>query len=102
MHHRFAFSLFAFSLPSNRFLQRYLEKETELLQSEKAHVSTTTKANHHKKMQEISSLVKYFIRCANKSMGLENHRPDQAYGEDYSSILLKNILSVRKYWCEIT
>uniref|UniRef100_A0A8B9JDI4 ATM serine/threonine kinase n=1 Tax=Astyanax mexicanus TaxID=7994 RepID=A0A8B9JDI4_ASTMX len=25
-----------------------------------------------------------------------------AYGEDYSSMLLKNILSVRKYWCEIT
>lgn len=25
-----------------------------------------------------------------------------AFGEDYSSILLKNILSVRKYWCEIT
>ncbi|KAA0701713.1 Serine-protein kinase ATM [Triplophysa tibetana] len=24
-----------------------------------------------------------------------------AYGEDYSSILLKNILSVRKYWCEM-
>ncbi|KAM9442596.1 serine-protein kinase ATM-like isoform 1-T4 [Salvelinus alpinus] len=41
-------------------------KKTELLQSEKANVSTTTKANHQKKMQEISSLVKYFIRCANK------------------------------------
>lgn len=25
-----------------------------------------------------------------------------AYGEDYSSILLKNILSVRKYWCEMS
>lgn len=25
-----------------------------------------------------------------------------AYGEDYSSLLIKDILSVRKYWCDIT
>ena len=25
-----------------------------------------------------------------------------AYGEDYSTVLLKDILSVRKYWCEIS
>lgn len=24
-----------------------------------------------------------------------------AYGEDYSSLLVKDILSVRKYWCDI-
>ncbi|KAM9452589.1 serine-protein kinase ATM isoform 3-T3 [Salvelinus alpinus] len=99
-----------------RFLQKYLQKETELLQSGKANVSATTQANRQKKMQEISSLVKYFIRCANKrgprlNCGeLLNHVMEilrssfscSAYGEDYSSILLKNILSVRKYWCEIT
>ncbi|KAI1893428.1 hypothetical protein AGOR_G00123620 [Albula goreensis] len=99
-----------------RFLQRYLQKETELLQSGKANVSATTQANRHKKMQEISSLVKYFIRCANKRgprlkcSELLSHIVDvigssfscSAYGEDYSSILLKDILSVRKYWCEIT
>uniref|UniRef100_A0A8C8F0Y4 non-specific serine/threonine protein kinase n=1 Tax=Oncorhynchus tshawytscha TaxID=74940 RepID=A0A8C8F0Y4_ONCTS len=99
-----------------RFLQKYLQKETELLQSGKANVSATTQANRQKKMQEISSLVKYFIRCANKrgprlNCGeLLNHVMEVlrssfsclAYGEDYSSILLKNILSVRKYWCDIT
>ncbi|KAJ8400321.1 hypothetical protein AAFF_G00397040 [Aldrovandia affinis] len=99
-----------------RFLQRYLQKETELLQSGKANVSALTQANRHKKMQEISSLVKYFIRSANKRgprlkcTELLSHVVDviggsfscSAYGEDYSSILLKDILSVRKYWCEIT
>ncbi|KAJ8280888.1 hypothetical protein GJAV_G00060510 [Gymnothorax javanicus] len=99
-----------------RYLQRYLQKETELLQSSKANVSATTQANRHKKMQELSSLVKCFIRCANKRgpklkcADLLTHIVDvlgasfscNAYGEDYSSILLKDILSVRKYWCEIT
>ncbi|MEE6472818.1 hypothetical protein FKM82_009734 [Ascaphus truei] len=67
-------------------------------------------------MQDISSVVKYFIRCANKRaprlkcIELLIHVMDTvkdpaacaAYGADYSSILLKDILSVRKYWCEIT
>ncbi|XP_061072259.1 serine-protein kinase ATM isoform X8 [Conger conger] len=99
-----------------RYLQRYLQKETELLQSGKANVSATTQANRHKKMQELSSLVKCFIRCANKRgprlkcADLLSHIVDvlgnsfccSAYGEDYSSILLKDVLSVRKYWCEVT
>ncbi|KAK6486135.1 serine-protein kinase ATM-like isoform X1 [Huso huso] len=99
-----------------RFLQRFIRKETECLQSGKANVSATTQANRQKKMQEISSLIKYFIRCANKRgprlkcMELLSHVMDvlrdsyscNAYGADYSSILLKDILSVRKYWCEIT
>ncbi|XP_051534451.1 serine-protein kinase ATM isoform X2 [Myxocyprinus asiaticus] len=33
---------------------------------------------------------------------LQNPFSCAAYGEDYSSILLKNILSVRKYWCEMS
>ncbi|KAL4647243.1 serine-protein kinase ATM isoform X2 [Arapaima gigas] len=99
-----------------RFLQRYLQKETESLQSGKANISASTQASRRKKMQEISSLVKYFIRCANKrgpqlkcaellSHVMEVLRGSfscSAYGEDYSSILLKDILSIRKYWCEIT
>uniref|UniRef100_A0A673I3Z0 non-specific serine/threonine protein kinase n=1 Tax=Sinocyclocheilus rhinocerous TaxID=307959 RepID=A0A673I3Z0_9TELE len=99
-----------------RFLQKFLQKETELLQSGKANVSATTHANRQKKMQEISSLMKYFIRCANqrgpklKCAELICHVVEvlqspfscAAYGEDYSSILLKNILSVRKYWCEMS
>ncbi|XP_043928554.1 serine-protein kinase ATM isoform X2 [Protopterus annectens] len=99
-----------------RFLQRYIQKETECLQTAKANVSAITQANRQKKMQEISSLVKYFIRCANKRgprlkcVELLNYIMDTlrdpftciAYGADISSILLKDVLSVRKYWCEIT
>lgn len=33
---------------------------------------------------------------------LDNSYSCSAYGEDYSSILLKDILSIRKYWCDIT
>ncbi|KAM4796105.1 serine-protein kinase ATM [Rhinophrynus dorsalis] len=99
-----------------RFLQKYIYKETESLKSAKANVSHSTQAARQKKMQDISSLVKYFIRCANKRaprlkcVELLRHVMDTvrdsttcaAYGTDYSSILLKDILSVRKYWCEIT
>ncbi|XP_053312431.1 serine-protein kinase ATM isoform X1 [Spea bombifrons] len=99
-----------------RFLQKYIFKETESLKSAKANVSLSTQAARQKKMQEISCLVKYFIRCANKRAPrlkcteLLLHVTDTvkdpttcaAYGADYSSILLKDILSVRKYWCEIT
>nr|DBA32689.1 TPA: hypothetical protein GDO54_000462 [Pyxicephalus adspersus] len=67
-------------------------------------------------MQDISSLVKYFIRCANKRAPrlkctelllhvcdtVKDPTTCAAYGADYSSILLKDILTVRKYWCEIT
>ena len=53
-------------LCASRFLQRYVQKETEHLQSSKATVSATTIATRLKKMAEMCSLVKYFIRCANK------------------------------------
>lgn len=33
---------------------------------------------------------------------LQNSYSCSAYGDDYSSLLVKNILSVRKYWCDIT
>ncbi|XP_053241741.1 serine-protein kinase ATM isoform X3 [Podarcis raffonei] len=49
------------------FLQKYIKKETESARLAKPNVSASTQATRHKKMQEISSLVKYFIRCANKS-----------------------------------
>uniref|UniRef100_A0A5F8HJ43 Telomere-length maintenance and DNA damage repair domain-containing protein n=1 Tax=Monodelphis domestica TaxID=13616 RepID=A0A5F8HJ43_MONDO len=52
-----------------RFLQKYIQKETECLRTAKSNVSASTQASRHKKMQEISSLVKYFIKCANKSKG---------------------------------
>uniref|UniRef100_A0A8D0HMZ9 Telomere-length maintenance and DNA damage repair domain-containing protein n=1 Tax=Sphenodon punctatus TaxID=8508 RepID=A0A8D0HMZ9_SPHPU len=50
-----------------RCLQKYIQKEMESLKFAKPNVSASTQASRQKKMQEISSLVKYFIRCANKS-----------------------------------
>ncbi|XP_076969168.1 serine-protein kinase ATM isoform X6 [Tamandua tetradactyla] len=99
-----------------RFLQKYIQKETECLRTAKSNVSASTQASRQKKMQEISSLVKYFIKCANKRaprlkcQELLNYIMDTVkdssngaiYGADCSNILLKDILSVRKYWCEIS
>ncbi|XP_069496513.1 serine-protein kinase ATM isoform X1 [Ambystoma mexicanum] len=99
-----------------RYLQKYIRKETENLKSAKPNVSVATQTSRQKKMQEISSLVKYFIRCANKRSPrlkcqellhhvmetIQNPSGCSAFGADYSSILLKDILSVRKYWCEIS
>ncbi|XP_034556513.1 serine-protein kinase ATM [Notolabrus celidotus] len=99
-----------------RFLQRYVQKETESIKSSKANVTATTLATRQKKMADVCSLIKYFIRYANKRRPclkcsellkhvmevLQNSYSCSAYGEDYSSILLKDILSVRKYWCDIT
>uniref|UniRef100_A0A3Q3QJ07 Telomere-length maintenance and DNA damage repair domain-containing protein n=1 Tax=Monopterus albus TaxID=43700 RepID=A0A3Q3QJ07_MONAL len=48
-----------------RFLQRYVQKETESMQSGKS-VTSTTLATRKKKMAETCSLIKYFIRYANK------------------------------------
>ncbi|KAM6987939.1 serine-protein kinase ATM isoform 2-T2 [Tautogolabrus adspersus] len=98
-----------------RFLQRYVQKETESMQSSKSNVTATTLAIRQKKMADTCSLIKYFIRYANKRRPslkcseLLRHVMDvlqssfscSAYGEDYSSILLKDILCVRKYWCDI-
>ncbi|KAM3874841.1 serine-protein kinase ATM [Diretmus argenteus] len=99
-----------------RFLQRYVQKETENMQSSKSSVTATTLATRQKKMAEMCSLIKYFIRCANKRGPrlkcsellrhvmevLQSSYSCSAYGEDYSSLLVKDILSVRKYWCDIT
>uniref|UniRef100_A0A8C2WUR8 non-specific serine/threonine protein kinase n=1 Tax=Cyclopterus lumpus TaxID=8103 RepID=A0A8C2WUR8_CYCLU len=98
-----------------RYLQRYVQKETESMQSSKSNVSATTLATRHKKMAEICSLIKYFIRYANKRGPrlkcsemlkhvmdiLQNSYSCSAFGENYSSLLVKDILSVRKYWCDI-
>lgn len=42
-----------------------------------------------------SDLLKHVIEV------LQNSYSCSAYGDDYSSLLVKNILSVRKYWCDI-
>ncbi|XP_029417756.1 serine-protein kinase ATM isoform X1 [Nannospalax galili] len=99
-----------------RFLQKYIQKETECLRTAKSNVSVSTQTSRQKKMQELSSLVRYFIKCANKRaprlkcQELLNYVVDTVkdssngtiYGADCSNILLKDILSVRKYWCEIS
>ncbi|XP_041851361.1 serine-protein kinase ATM isoform X1 [Melanotaenia boesemani] len=98
-----------------RSLQRYVQKETESMQSSRSNVTATTLATRRKKMAEMCSLIKYFIRYANKRGPrlkcsellkhvmevLQSSYCCSAYGEDYSSLLLKDILSVRKYWCDI-
>ncbi|XP_074906085.1 serine-protein kinase ATM isoform X2 [Buteo buteo] len=97
-------------------LQKYFQKEMKNLQLTKPNASASTQTTRQKKMQEVGSLVKYFIRCANRRgprlkcqelliYVLEIIRDPTscaAYGSDCSSILLKDILSVRKYWCEIS
>ncbi|NWW94397.1 ATM kinase, partial [Rhynochetos jubatus] len=97
-------------------LQKYFQKEIKNLQLTKPNASASTQTTRQKKMQEFGSLVKYFIRCANKRgprlkcqelliYVLEIIRDPTscaAYGSDCSSILLKDILPVRKYWCEIS
>ncbi|XP_010190562.1 PREDICTED: serine-protein kinase ATM-like, partial [Mesitornis unicolor] len=97
-------------------LQKYFQKEMKNLQLTKPNASASTQTTRQKKMQEVGSLVKYFIRCANKRGPrlkcqelliyvmeiIRDPTSCAAYGSDCSSILLKDILSVRKYWCEIS
>lgn len=121
------------------------------MHSSKSKVTASTLTTRQKKMAEMCSLIKDFIRCANKrectavatetayalgrlhwcrqlqavhkssvTLGaggprlkcsellkhvtevLQSSHSCAAYGEDYSSLLVKDILSVRKYWCDIT
>ncbi|XP_030303671.1 serine-protein kinase ATM isoform X2 [Calypte anna] len=97
-------------------LQKYFQKEMKNLQLTKPNASASTQTARQKKIQEVGSLVKYFIRHANKRgprlkcqellmYVLEIMRDPTscaAYGSDCSNLLLKDILSVRKYWCEIS
>ncbi|XP_057694572.1 serine-protein kinase ATM isoform X1 [Corythoichthys intestinalis] len=98
------------------FLQRYLQRETETMKSSKSNVTATMLAIRQKKMAEMGSLIRFFVCHANKRGPrlkcsellkhvievLQNPYSCSAYGKDYSSLLLKEILSVRKYWCDIT
>ncbi|XP_074672224.1 serine-protein kinase ATM isoform X4 [Strix aluco] len=49
-------------------LQKYFQKEMKNLQLTKPNASASTQTTRQKKMQEVGSLVKYFIRCANKKL----------------------------------
>ncbi|XP_071591031.1 serine-protein kinase ATM-like isoform X2 [Heliangelus exortis] len=97
-------------------LQKYFQKEMKNLQLTKPNASASTQTARQKKIHEVGSLVKYFIRHANKRgprlkcqellmYVLEIMRDPTScavYGSDCSNLLLKDILSVRKYWCEIS
>uniref|UniRef100_A0A8C6X9Q4 Telomere-length maintenance and DNA damage repair domain-containing protein n=1 Tax=Naja naja TaxID=35670 RepID=A0A8C6X9Q4_NAJNA len=50
-----------------RFLLKYIQKEAESIRLAKPNTSASTQATREKKMKQLSSLVKYFIMCANKS-----------------------------------
>ncbi|OXB72350.1 UNVERIFIED_CONTAM: hypothetical protein H355_006200 [Colinus virginianus] len=97
-------------------LKKYFQKEMENLRLTKPNASASTQTSKQKRMQEIGSLVKYFIRHANRRGPrlecqellkfvlhiIKDPASCAAYGSDCSSILLKDILSIRKYWCEIS
>ncbi|XP_062604244.1 serine-protein kinase ATM-like [Saccostrea cucullata] len=90
--------------------------ETQLLQKGKEAQSATAKANKEKRKQEIGGFFKFVVKQAEKrgpklkavqliKQILEVMRDGfmlSAYGLDYSNILLKNVLTVRKYCTEIT
>nr|XP_038031626.1 serine-protein kinase ATM isoform X4 [Anas platyrhynchos] len=48
-------------------LKKYFEKEMENLRLTKPNASASTQSARQKRMQEIGSLLKYFIRHANRS-----------------------------------
>ncbi|XP_067675130.1 serine-protein kinase ATM-like [Haliotis asinina] len=93
----------------------YIRLETAALQKAKESVSAASKLNKEKKKQEISGFFKFFVRVADKrgprlkcsnvlshiTEVLEDDYTCAAYGLDYSTILLKNVLPVRKYWVDI-
>ncbi|XP_053376786.1 serine-protein kinase ATM-like [Mercenaria mercenaria] len=93
----------------------YVTMETEELQNANQEVSRTTLNNRETRKQEISALVKYMIRSADKGCPklkgsllfdhirkiLHEDYTCESYGQDYCSILLKNVLSVRKYMVEL-
>uniref|UniRef100_A0A7M4F6F5 non-specific serine/threonine protein kinase n=1 Tax=Crocodylus porosus TaxID=8502 RepID=A0A7M4F6F5_CROPO len=93
-----------------RFLQTYIQKEMENLRLAKPNVSVSTQSSRQKKMQEMGSLVKYFIRCANKRAPrlkcqellnyiikiMKDASSCAVYGTDCSSMLLKDYILLLK------
>ncbi|XP_048753406.2 serine-protein kinase ATM-like isoform X2 [Ostrea edulis] len=99
-----------------REVHSYIYLETQLFQKGKEPQTSTARASKEKRKQEIGGVFKFVVKQA------ENRGPNlkasqlikqilevlkdafmmSAYGLDYSSILLKNVLPVRKYCTEIT
>ncbi|XP_070567234.1 serine-protein kinase ATM-like [Ptychodera flava] len=93
-------------------IRKYICKEIEVIR--KAKTGSVTTINRRK--QEISTLFKWTIRVANKrgerlkcgeivqhvTEIMDDDFTLEAFGVDYSNVLLKDILKVRKYWCELS
>ncbi|XP_077977735.1 serine-protein kinase ATM-like [Glandiceps talaboti] len=98
-----------------RYVQSYIIKEIELIKKAKAGSATAVSSRDRRK-QEISALFKWTIRVANKRGErlkcneiiqhimeiMEEDFTFEAFGVDYSNVLLKDVLEVRKYWCELS
>ncbi|ESO89357.1 hypothetical protein LOTGIDRAFT_229208 [Lottia gigantea] len=93
---------------------QYVQIETEHIKKGKS-TSATSQQTKEKKKQEVSGLVKYVVKTADKrgprlkwnslvTSILEILADDYmcaSYGLDFSNILMKNVLPVRKYWIEL-
>lgn len=93
----------------------YVDMETEEVKNASENVSKTTLTNRETRKHEASGLFKYVIRSADKGIPklkgsvvisyivetLKDPYRCSSYGQDFCSILLKNILSTRKYVAEL-
>ncbi|KAL4233541.1 hypothetical protein ACF0H5_008221 [Mactra antiquata] len=93
----------------------FLSMETEDLKKANQDVSRITLSNRESRKQEISGLVKCVIKQADKGYPklkgsllfehirdvLQDSYTYDSYGQDYCSIFLKNVLSMKKYVVEL-
>lgn len=93
----------------------YVARETDEVRNANENVSKTTLTNRETRKHEASALYKYVIRSADKGTpklkgsAVISHITEtlrdpyncSSYGQDFCSILLKNILSTRKYVVEL-
>ncbi|XP_059177895.1 serine-protein kinase ATM-like [Physella acuta] len=98
-------------------VNKYVDLEITALQTAKESQSAATLNNRDKKKQELAALFRLVIRTAN-SRGPPKIRLDliiesilnilndtytlNAFGAEYSNVLLKSVLRVRQYWLEIS
>ncbi|CAN0220698.1 unnamed protein product [Lampetra fluviatilis] len=101
-----------------KFVQRYMQRETDALQTaaSTASTSTTARSNRQARSREVVTLCKRFVRIANRRgtrlkcselvrhvlETLSNKCARMQFGSEYIMLLIRDVLSVRRYWCEIT
>ncbi|XP_035828475.1 serine-protein kinase ATM isoform X2 [Aplysia californica] len=97
-------------------VMKYVDLETSLLQTAKESQSAATLNNRDKKKLELAALFMFVIRTANERgprlrldwimNWIRNALCDdymrEAFGLDFSNVLLKHVLRVRSYWLEIS